>query len=1086
MSLYADDDPTKALALQDTDDDPALHPPTDPQQLFNAALAAEPESAHQRDTLLLAAQRFEEHPERLPQLLPQFLGFISEGGDSLLRFWTLDMIHLAVGRGGLSGDVKQLVTLHCFPRLLQLLHTGSIPTLKAVIPILSTIYPVLFGILATSNTQASILQMFNDMKSTIIDFALNKSGQSGNVGVRAVAWKFVQKVILAATKPATSGDPRLQSRGSSVTDTNISHITQTGILSQAEIDQEGKKLQTELVTALYTQTEPAILHPIINSFPSLAKMRQSIAPLVVHSLASWKPNTMAAAGRPAIEIRAVEKTVRIAMTHLIRHPPIASHAAQLNDALLRQKKRMEDAFVEEATARKERRRGTKHPMEPPAGVDPESSEQAAKRARLEGSAGGVGSGVGKGPVVDISGMGVEEVVETVISGLRSVSSQTLVSALENARQALREGSLDAQPLLASPLGVGAAGEVKAEDEEIVNPLDIEDDDDDLLMMDDPELAIEEEEPTAFTDFVLPPPEPLDPSDKDYILSNTIERIWQSGADLASLPDPKETDAAKTAIQPKEMWMLLLARLATRGAEVKRKTISEFVLADFANRSKFASVWLNEEWYNERIGVSEPRQYLSNLEAIVSVYLPKVDPKDKYLATFIQNLPAIPPSLIDILADVCQDSERAVVGFTVLRDIVESRPPVREQALQTLLALCTHTDRKIRVMAIITTVRRWGQNSPMMPIITKYALSVLWRLVEAKPEVKNEAVKEEGGEAETEEQIGESAETDVEMKEEQPKEEGSIDRYLEQPSARTVQQHVELAFALAKRQQSLLDDIFKIYPQLIPEVQKAVEEQLMPLIQSLGATPKLMEILKKFPAGADQLVMRVIGVLSAEGAGQVLVSLVKSVLAERELDPKFVIPIVGELDKAEIEKQLPKIVSMLVDPETKDMVKTAFASMLQKMTPSDLMVALHQEGGAPLKEIIEAVKVCFSMTTVFRSDVLANAMNRIADLPTIPLIFVRTIIQVANTYKSLAPFIANHILPKLVAKKIWENGQLWDGFVMLAKRIAPASYGALLQLPKEQLREVVGKQPSMKAGLKNFLASKPGSKGALLEIFGDDE
>lgn len=161
-----------------------------------------------------------------------------------------------------------------------------------------------------------------------------------------------------------------------------------------------------------------------------------------------------------------------------------------------------------------------------------------------------------------------------------------------------------------------------------------------------------------------------------------------------------------------------------------------------------------------------------------------------------------------------------------------------------------------------------------------------------------------------------------------------------------------------------------------------------------------------------------------------------------------------------------------------------------------MVALHQEG-APLKLTIEgkplqsrdkhgswrseAIGICFSMTTVFRSDVLANAMSRIADLPTIPLIFVRTIIQVVTTYKSLAPFIANHILPKLVTKKIWEIPQLWDGFIMLAKRIAPASFGALLQLPKEQLKEVVEKQPGLKSGLKGFLANKPGSKAAMAEV-----
>jgi symplekin len=32
-----------------------------------------------------------------------------------------------------------------------------------------------------------------------------------------------------------------------------------------------------------------------------------------------------------------------------------------------------------------------------------------------------------------------------------------------------------------------------------------------------------------------------------------------------------------------MWMLLLARLATRGADVKRKVISDYVVSDFASR-----------------------------------------------------------------------------------------------------------------------------------------------------------------------------------------------------------------------------------------------------------------------------------------------------------------------------------------------------------------------------------------------------------------------------------------------------------------------------------------------------------------------
>ena len=121
-----------------------------------------------------------------------------------------------------------------------------------------------------------------------------------------------------------------------------------------------------------------------------------------------------------------------------------------------------------------------------------------------------------------------------------------------------------------------------------------------------------------------------------------------------------------------------------------------------------------------------------------------------------------------------------------------------------------------------------------------------------------------------------------------------------------------------------------------------------------------------------------------------------------------------------------------------------------------------------------------MTSVFRSDVLATALSRITDLPTLPVVFLRTTIQTVTTYKSLIPFIANNILPKLVSKKIWEQGPLWDGFVKLSKMIAPASFGSLLQLPKESLKNVLEREPKLRTGLKGYLAGK-GQQRALLEV-----
>jgi symplekin len=87
------------------------------------------------------------------------------------------------------------------------------------------------------------------------------------------------------------------------------------------------------------------------------------------------------------------------------------------------------------------------------------------------------------------------------------------------------------------------------------------------------------------------------------------------------------------------------------------------------------------------------------------------------------------------------------------------------------------------------------------------------------------------------------------------------------------------------------------------------------------------------------------------------------------------------------------------------------------------------------------------------------------------------------------FVSTTLLSRLITKKIWTNPPLWEGFIRCAKVIAPASFGALLQLPKEQLRELVDKQPSLKSGLRDYVMKKAGNKARVagfLDIFGDEE
>lgn len=159
-------------------------------------------------------------------------------------------------------------------------------------------------------------------------------------------------------------------------------------------------------------------------------------------------------------------------------------------------------------------------------------------------------------------------------------------------------------------------------------------------------------------------------------------------------------------------------------------------------------------------------------------------------------------------------------------------------------------------------------------------------------------------------------------------------------------------------------------------------------------------------------------------------------------------------------------------------------------------------------LLQAIGICFSMTDVFRSEILAVVMQQIMDRPILPVLFLRTVrqavvviggrkshpgksqvIQAVTTYKSLVGFVSTTLLSRLITKKIWDIPPLWEGFIRCAKLIAPASFGALLQLPKDQLRELVDKQPSLKSGLREYVTKRAPSKArgaGFLEIFGEPE
>jgi symplekin len=107
MSLYADEEIGSAVDVVEPSRSAAqTSAPTDPLQALAAALTLPAESSAQATALSAASARFEDQPDRLPELCTHLLPMVVDGGESLLRSWTLEMISLAVGRSKLKMDAK--------------------------------------------------------------------------------------------------------------------------------------------------------------------------------------------------------------------------------------------------------------------------------------------------------------------------------------------------------------------------------------------------------------------------------------------------------------------------------------------------------------------------------------------------------------------------------------------------------------------------------------------------------------------------------------------------------------------------------------------------------------------------------------------------------------------------------------------------------------------------------------------------------------------------------------------------------------------------------------------------------------------
>ncbi|RKO88154.1 hypothetical protein BDK51DRAFT_28493, partial [Blyttiomyces helicus] len=533
----------------------------------------------------------------------------------------------------------------------------------------------------------------------------------------------------------------------------------------------------------------------------------------------------------------------------------------------------------------------------------------------------------------------------------------------------------------------------------------------------------------------------------------------SSAGVGTVGAPPATGSVAAA---RTGWMLILARLAADEAAVDpaaeqpseervagaREMLLSFVLEDFRGRSELAILWLHREFEVDQqrqrkalaLGLPAPQlsyptwfhRILDGLKG--SSGATGLDPKDRTFTKFLIDVPEVTDVAIDrIVRAYCDDPER---------------PAVRDACLNLLFEYCLHTCF-------------FGDFDAVGPKVEQLSLKTLNRLLEAPPPPppKPEPTMADETMADAEEGAPKAERTYGIAIVASPKAVAGGDGGVKPVAQEEIDamswreddvvRHLELFFALCSKKHDLLLELFKVYPSFHTSVQKATCSQIYPLINTMASTPaRLHGIVRSFPEGSEDLLLRVLSILTEKSPpSPALVAAVRSVIEPRGLDARFLVPVISGMEKSEALIYLPKMVMLLDGTEQqRDIIREAFLRLVDcpsprnaaaaatgtgvasgvggggggpSLSPAELLIELHriEDDGISLQKAMQ----------VFKQEVLAVVLQQLVDQKKLPTIFMRTVIQSVNQFKTLANFV-NSLLMKLVVKKIWTAPKLWDGFV----------------------------------------------------------
>ncbi|PYI25177.1 mRNA cleavage and polyadenylation specificity factor complex subunit [Aspergillus indologenus CBS 114.80] len=663
-----------------------------------------------------------------PQIVNGVLPIIGSRARLELRRWGAEFLAETFSSPALASTQKEQLAANVLQALREILELpeGDPLVLKHIVQNAASLYPLVFRHIVNHPRDGAIWENMTAIKQGIL-----RRWDSFPSQVKICCIKFVQRVVQVQTHGPIA-DPRRPDQN----ETSLAIVPRNHpVLSLPNLEAEASGLLDRLLSALQEESsDPILVNATLNCLAVLIRSRQSIGNKIINAIMNFFPARQV---RPPITpavrvgVKSMERTARAVLEHIMKrnanHPffrKMEQHVDRLKNSRLE--------IVDDAT----RKRGP--PAEPTDGLD------KTKRTKLDAEIPPVVKipPLPPGPTsysqlftltedaeasrFDVKQLPPDLLVNIVVPILARVDESALTQSIDAIR--MRYETIQKRQAAQAPAAVAATDDDDDYEPEY-QPMDAAEPVREQADAEAAEVAEIQPDLVSLGPFVLPQPPPLSEAEAAEVGRSAVGRVFGMLASSAVASNPAK---GKNQQQPgfarlagstfdRDAWVTLLTRLATRApagleagtgkfgqdassrgkatiSNTIRETLYRYILEDFRGRVNVGIMWMNEEWYNDRVQMqfTASQRRSEDEEATVPLFydhwvlrlldgfLPYIDSRDtKIFIRFLSEIPEVTIPITQRVASLAKDPERVNLCVQSLLYLIMFRPPAREICLNAL-------------------------------------------------------------------------------------------------------------------------------------------------------------------------------------------------------------------------------------------------------------------------------------------------------------------------------------------------------------------------------------------------------------------